>query len=48
MVVPEGLLMELGPATGAKWNFVLGHLQPVLGEQSAGARTERCVSSCDS
>ena len=24
--------MELGPAPGANWNFVLGHLQPVLGE----------------
>jgi hypothetical protein len=23
---------ELGPATSAKWKFVLGHLQPVLGE----------------
>ena len=23
---------ELGPATRANWNFVLGHLQPVLGE----------------
>ena len=23
---------ELGPATGANWKFVLGHLQPVLGE----------------
>ena len=32
MLVPEGLLMELGPAPGANWNFVLGHLQPVLGE----------------
>ena len=32
MLVPEGLLMELGPATRANWNFVLGHLQPVLGE----------------
>ena len=27
MLVPEGLLMELGPAPGANWNFVLGQLQ---------------------
>jgi hypothetical protein len=32
VLVPEGLLRELGPAPGANWNFVLGHLQPVLGE----------------
>ena len=31
MLVPGGLIEGLLPAR-AKWKFVLGHLQPVLGE----------------
>ena len=33
MLVRRGVMArELGPATSANWKFVLGHLQPVLGE----------------